>query len=146
MSHVTELSQSKKQGPHWAKPCFRFANYAFQVEDLVTLTNRGINYLTSLPNTMEFVISIGPHREQGMGESDLSRAKEVARLAESEITKDFPLLHAHAVIGIWGALEAMIEDVAVSWMDHSPSVLSEPPIAKIRIPFTVFQSMEQSDR
>jgi hypothetical protein len=76
----------------------------------------------------------------------LNRAKTQAKLAESEIERDHPLLHSHAVMGMWGALEAMVEDLTISWIEHNPSVLNEPKIAKIRIPLVEFQAMEQQDR
>ena len=141
---MTETEKGRR--PTWAEPCFRFMDYLFQVDDLITLTDEGITYLTKVPRILELAhTALHPEKNEKDNETE-NRAKKRAELAKSEIAKDFPLLHSHAIMGIWGALEAMIEDLAISWIEHNPSVLSEPKIAKIRIPLIEFQAMDQQGR
>jgi hypothetical protein len=79
-------------------------------------------------------------------DESLAYAENMAHLAKSEMANDFPLLRSHAVMGLWGALEAMVEDTAISWMEHNPAALAAPKIAKIRVPFAEFQRLDQQDR
>jgi hypothetical protein len=144
ISHMVERAHNKRMRPAWAMPCHWFAEYMLQVENLVKLTNYGVRGVINLAEILEITMQ-GKQRKEEQ-EKALEDAKQLARLADSEIASDFPLLHSHAIIGMWGALEAMIEDLAVSWIDHNPSVLSEPTIARIRVPLAEFQGMEQADR
>jgi hypothetical protein len=133
-------------GPDWAEPCFLFADYIFEVDDLVTLTKRAVNIVAGIPQALGIPMTDESDAGKEVKKKNIVSLKNSAQIAEAEIERGFPLLHSHSVMGMWGALEAMIDDLAASWMGHNPSVLSEPSIAKIRIPFAEFQSMEQSDR
>jgi hypothetical protein len=142
------MTKPKEDGrkPAWATPCLRFIDYASDVDGLVTLTGDGISHLRRVPIILELAITGLGSTDEAKSDERVKLAKETAQLAESEIAKDFPLLHSHAVMGVWGALEAMVEDLAISWIEHNPSILSEPKIARIRIPLVEFQMMEQQDR
>lgn len=132
--------------PDWAAPCFRFMDYLVQVDELISLTNEGVSHLTKIPRILELShTALNSAKDKKEVESQ-KKAKKRAQLAKSEIEKDFPLLHSHAVMGMWGALEAMVEDLAISWIEHNQSVLDEPKIAKIRVPLVEFQLMDQQDR
>jgi hypothetical protein len=73
-------------------------------------------------------------------------ARHTAKIAESEIKTNFSLTHSHALMGAWGALEGMIEDLCISRMQHDTSILNGPKFAKIKIPLVEFQTMSDSDR
>jgi hypothetical protein len=124
----------------------RFGLYLVQVDNLVTLTNRGVRHVVGYPGLLEMFKTDKGDPAWDADERRLVGAKKMARLAQEEIAKDFPLLHSHAVIGMWGALEAMVEDLAVSWLEHNPAALSVPAVSKIRVPFAEFQGMDQQDR
>lgn len=44
----------------------------------------------------------------------LELTRQQAALARREVKRDFPLLHAHAVVAIWSALETVAEDALVA--------------------------------
>jgi hypothetical protein len=142
------MTMAKGEGrkPAWATPCLQFIDYVGEVDDLVTLTGDGISNLRRVPVIMEIAMTGLRSADEAENDKRVRHAKVIARLAGSEIAKDFPLLHSHAVMGVWGALEAMIEDLAISWIEHNPSLLNDPGIAKIRVPLVEFQSMEPQDR
>lgn len=137
----------KYENPQWATPCASFIEYMLQVVELIDLTRRGTTVLTMGPRMVDVLIETsGPGDDIAKYEERLNDAKYTANLAESEIKNDFPLLHSHALMGAWGALEGMIEDLAVSRIQHDPSILDEPKIAKIRVPLIEFQRMNDHDR
>lgn len=127
-------------------PCVRFIEYMIQVGDLIQLTQKGIHFLRGYPIAIEALMPGGGDSEKEKEERRLGEAKRLARLAQSEIESDFPLLQGHAIMGAWGALEAMVEDLAISWIQHNPSVLDKPTIGKIRIPMAEFMGMSEQDR
>ena len=47
-------------------------------------------------------------------------AGAIAGLAKDEVAHDFALLHAHSVVGIWGAMDAWIHDLLASWIRRVP--------------------------
>lgn len=119
-----------------------------QVIDLVDLTRRGANVLTMGPRIFEVLIETASDKEHAAVEYEKRQAgaRYTAKVADSEMKNDFSLLHSHALMGAWGALEGMIEDLSISRMQHDASILDEPKFAKIRVPLVEFQVMSESDR
>jgi len=76
----------------------------------------------------------------------LIEARNTAALAKEEADGDFPLMHAHALMGLWSALEALIEDVTVAWLVAKPEVIHGPAFAKIRVPVSDYHQMSVEDR
>lgn len=120
----------------------------FQVWGLHDLTQRSIRVSTHMPSMIDALTSTGnfPEDERAEIKANSRRNERAERLAKTEIENDFPFLNSHSLMGIWGALEGMVEDLAVSWMQHNPSVLDEPKLAKIRLPLVEFQRMSDQDR
>lgn len=116
-----------------------------QVESLIALTRKELYPLTHVPNWLETAVKIDSSIID-QHELRLNQARETANLAKSEIANDFPLLRSHSIMGIWGALEATIEDLAIAWMEQNPSILDGSKIAKIRIPLVEFQRLDQQER
>jgi hypothetical protein len=90
------------------------------------LTMRGLEHLSNVPRlverlnqlnaemTRERACSTVSAREDRIGvPKEPPEDREEAQWLEREIQGGFPLLHAHSVVGIWGALEVYCEDLAV---------------------------------
>jgi len=135
------------ENPEWTAPCARFMSYMFQLDDLIELTRRGTGMVTFTPRMVDALMTSGQvtEGEKATYEEKLGEAERSAKLAKSEIENEFPLLHSHALMGAWGALEGMIEDLAISWVQHDPSVLDHPKIAKIKVPLSEFRTMTEID-
>jgi hypothetical protein len=140
------FSMTEKTYPAWAEPCNWFIDYLVQVEILLALASRGISTVTQFPDLYRKLKPYDNDPEKDATEHNLNSLREVIKLAESEIANDFPLLRSHSIIGVWGALEAMIEDLAIAWMEQNPSVLDGPNLAKIRVPFVQFHRLDQQER
>jgi hypothetical protein len=140
------------QNPEWATPCGRFIEYMLQAIGFVNMTQRGAGVLVKLPRTIDSLMTsfdfnfFFPEEEKSTREEQINEMKWMARLAESEIEDDFPLLHSHTLLGAWGALEGMIEDLAILRIQYCPSILEEPKLAKVKIPLVDFQKMTDHER
>ena len=77
---------------------------------------------------------------------DFEAAKEEADFAKQELDKDFPLLHAHTLVSVWSAMEALFEDVLVAHIIHRPEILKEEAFQKIRIPLATYEQLNQEDK
>lgn len=62
---------------------------------------------------------------------------DLTTLAANEFDKGYPLLNAHALVGLWGAFEAMIDDLLVGFLVNEPASLRNETFAKLKIPQAV---------
>jgi hypothetical protein len=113
---------------------------------LLHLSIRGIGVLTTMPGLFESLIPSSDPEEAARLSADIDEAKKEAELAENEEKAGFPLLHAHALVGIWAALEAAIEDTLVGIMLNEPDVLKKEVFAKIRVPLVDFETKDKEER
>jgi hypothetical protein len=143
--------------PAWAlDPFERFLTYLETEERLLGLAIKGIRMITTQAQALEVlyeplltgsgfttVTDVTPEE----AESHIAQAKRSADLARSEVETEFPLLHAHSLLGIWGALEAVVEDVVRAWLTHRKKLLVESePLSGVKVPLAAFQAMRPSQR
>lgn len=74
-----------------------------------------------------------------MEESFIARAEEAAALLRPEVESGFPTVHAHALLGLCGALESYVEDVILAELLANPSHLSRPAFEKIKVPVSILE-------
>src|SRR5690242_5096489 len=104
--------------PGWFEPFNRFIDYIYDVDDVMQLAEVGIGRIQSFPKMVRDLFP-GISDSDAVRKADeewLEEQDKFAQLAQSEIDLDFPLLHSHALVGVWGALEYLIEDLAVAWL------------------------------
>jgi hypothetical protein len=103
-----------------------------------------------MPRVLEVLYSPGITSEDEIPPSKrrlrLKEAKEVAAFAEKEIACGCPLLHAHTLVGAWGALEAAIEDLVLGILMNEPNELNNEAFSNIRVPLANFEALEKEDR
>jgi hypothetical protein len=76
----------------------------------------------------------------------LEKARTQAEFAQKECESGFPLLHAHTLVGLWGALEAAVEDLVVGILVNEPPALRKEVFAKVRLPLSEYERLEQDER
>lgn len=113
---------------------------------LLHLSMRGIRVLTGMPGIFQALIPGAEPEEQARLNSNLTEAKKEAELAENECKTGFPLLHAHALVAMWAALEVAIEDMLVSILLNEPEVLKKEAFAKVRVSLSEFESKNKEER
>lgn len=112
-----------------------FAHYCEQAEIVVHLTHEGFQNVRMMPGFWKAIYGEGdgsiltPERER-----QITEAQRKADLAAAEAEAGFPIVHAHNLIGLWGALECFIEDLFVASIEVEPSLLAADPFRKVRLP------------
>lgn len=109
--------------------------------DLVHLTYDGVSAVTRVANISNIL-------SEALTDSEPDTARQVdlerrASLAEEERTKGFPLLHAHTIVGMWGVLEASVEDLTACWLALHPEYYQSDPLARIKLPAAVLALTER---
>jgi len=134
--------------PEWSKEPFnRFLDYVQSEVRLVELATNGIRMVVNQARLSEALYGLDvldqPKRRAA---SKLADALVGAEMARQEVEADFPLLHAHSLVGVWGALEALINDVAVAWLTHRKALLKNVEFTAVKVPLGDFQRMSPAER
>ncbi|ODR24327.1 hypothetical protein BHQ19_16855 [Mycolicibacterium porcinum] len=83
------------------------------------------------------------YRPLGMDEDEIRSAEWRAGIAQKEIDAGFPTLHAHSLLGLWGALECLVEDIFRESIKALPELLSGETLSKIKLPVSVLYGPEE---
>jgi hypothetical protein len=107
---------------------------------------QGISVLRAMPKIQQALMKVNDTREDEKENLKLASAKEAAEFANKECESGFPLMHAHTVVGCWGAFEAAIEDMLVGVLMNEPEVLRREAFARLRIPLAEFELLDKEQR
>jgi hypothetical protein len=110
---------------------------------------RGFRVLVILPTILESVGNMSDEVGDKEGKellAQLDGTKRDAAWVQTEAESEFPLLHAHSVVGLWSALEVLCEDFAITWLKNVPSAWSLPEVAKIKIPLSTYQQLSEDEK
>jgi len=105
------------------EPANYFLRYVRESGELVELSMRGTFLLTQQPALTKAMLELDEYRAGELNpdrEHVLQDASRLADLAQRELQRDFPLLNAHAIVGVWGALESWIGDMCCRWVGLFP--------------------------
>jgi hypothetical protein len=136
---VDEASKEDRELLDRFRPPFRFySEYSREAVNLLSLSTSGIRRAVKVPAALKTLIRSEALTEDGSEWTEAQRrrlqeAEADAKLAQREIDEDFPLLFAHAVVGQWGAFEAMMDNFLLLWLRENPESLKEPESVKIRV-------------
>lgn len=74
------------------------------------------------------------------------RAQERAEFASTQIASGFPVLFGHATVALWSALETLVDDIVVASLKANHKYLARDAFAKIRIPLSEYERLDNDDR
>jgi hypothetical protein len=69
-----------------------------------------------------------------------------AAFVQQECVNGFPLLHAHVVVGCWGAFEAAMEDLGIGLLINEPIWLQGEAFSRLKIPLAEYENLEPDER
>ncbi|MCH7580782.1 MAG: hypothetical protein IIC91_00210 [Chloroflexi bacterium] len=154
---------SRNELPGWAKVPFRgFRKNVIEIADVLHLACDGIAMLRARPQALEALAETdemlreafqlenvdeeaASHGEEAH-EDPLADARRQAHLAQEEVEKNFPLLHAQAVISLWGSLEALIKNFLGAWIGNEPTARESQIVRKLKVPLWQFDDMSPDER
>jgi hypothetical protein len=84
-------------------------------------------------------------RDRRVSQEQIDDARAAAEWNREQRIKGHPLLHAQFLIVLWGALEALIEDLVVTVLRHDGAAALDSDI-KIRIPIRDLLQLDVADR
>jgi hypothetical protein len=131
----------------WAQaPFYRFLSFVTEDHVLLHLSISGILMLSKHDKLAEVLYETRDNQEDVEEAAQLKESRRVAALARQEIERGFPLLHAHATVALWSALESLVEDIAVSWLANDPTTLQLDRVGRLKIPAADFELLAREDR
>jgi hypothetical protein len=140
--------------PDWAKkPIRRFLEYHEESGRLLHMSINAVARCEGMPQLVaghnkarKLLIRLGDEEEKLPPMMTQEQAEELAKFAKNEIERDFPLLHAHTLMGLWSALEVMVEDMLVAFLMNDSEILKNEAFSKIRLPLSEFKMLEKEER
>src|ERR1700722_7269843 len=134
----------------YTEPFDRFLNFIKEADRVLQLSVKGIYQISKQMPLLEALDNLARFRAERklapFEPRDFNSAKEEAEFARLEIERDFPLLHAHSLVSVWSAIEALFEDVLVAHIIHKPDILKEDVFQKIRILLAAYEQLNQEDK
>ncbi|SCG63474.1 hypothetical protein [Micromonospora coxensis] len=121
----------------WAEAILRFIDYGIEVDALIEMHLSGLGHAKKFPQLLEIT---NPTPDA------LTIARRRADIALKIEVSGSHLMYAHCLLGLWSALEAMVEDLAGAWMKAVPEVLERAAFSKVRIPLAEFTRLSEDDR
>jgi hypothetical protein len=146
--------QSNRAITPWVRAPFdRFFDYIEESTNLLLLSVEGISRLKAAFKIRTAMINFRRHVQGPEGPLDpdetqklLARDERLSKLATSESSNDFPLLHAHTLVGTWAALDALVHDVVIALLLNDAQALKVEALLRLRVPLAEFQALDDAER
>jgi hypothetical protein len=124
----------------WREPTARLVDYIAEERDLIELSRVSIEMLRSQDPD-----SVGL-RTAAATLTRVVRASKLIDRAEDESHDDYPLLHGHSLVAIWGALETMSIDVVIAFLTHRREARTTEKITQIKVSYSMFEDLTTEER
>lgn len=120
-----------------------FIQYVMSAHRLVSMSESSVHLVA---RTAEEVPEIWRDEEPAVNSYGIESLDVLLELTQAEVDADFPLLHNHTLVGLWGALEAYTSDIAVNWVEHLNPREWGDDIAKMKIKLGDWVSLPEDQR
>ncbi len=129
-------------------PFLRFGKRLAEIHQVLVVSMRGLH---DLGRSFPLVRAVEAHRRATEGRSKraerlLELTRQQAALARREVKRDFPLLHAHAIVAIWSALETVAEDALAAHVRADRGVLKNEALKRIRVSLVEYEQLDYEAR
>lgn len=133
--------------PAWAwEPIKRVDDYIKLDRDLVGLSMGSIAAVGAVAALLRVARRIGVQDDEVRRVSEaVEGAERVAPLAAAEVEDQFRRLLGHSLSGVWGAVEAMADDLVVAFLVNDPRHLTRPEFAKVKVTLAEFQLLDSDE-
>jgi hypothetical protein len=132
-------------------PLKAFLKYLASTMQLLNVSMQGISVLIGMPAFVELLAvplraTLTHDWKEEEYEASLTKAREAAAFAEAESKAGFPFFHEFVLVGLWGAMEAMVEDLVVALISNEPVLLGNEHFSKIKIPLADYEQLDGEHR
>jgi hypothetical protein len=136
-------------GLAWAEPAFfQFMRHFQETNQVLEVCRAGILHVTDFPQLVRILADLdGLTKTKREQMESISAARlPAAQFARRQVSRGFPILHAHAIVSLWGALEVLVHDLAIAWLVSNPDTLMREPFLRIRIALGEFERLGKRQR
>lgn len=135
----------------WAFENFdRFLEYISEIDKVLHLSIEGIGRFRNMPQITQAYMEVKCSEEnRQLSENEqatLKKLNEVSEQAKHLEESGFPLLYAHSIVALWGALETLIEDLSVSFLINENSNTKRAMVDSLTIPLFQFMELDNEER
>jgi hypothetical protein len=139
---MEETPPGQSSIPLWAwEPVARVAGYIKQDRDLVDVS---VLALTQMP-LIAVVLASAQKLTDQITDEGVREAERIAELAQVEIKDNFRRLFGHSLSSVWGALEAMADDLFVAFLVNEPRHLQRQELGKVKVPLGEFLRLQSDE-
>lgn len=147
MTKKKTTKQASRHTPEWAsQPFSELVDYVQNLEHILRLSMKGISMIRAVPKAVEALAKVNADEQNTTYEERFRYAKEEAELAQKEVDSGFPLLHAQAVVSLWGSLEAQIRRFLASWLANEPKALLASQVQKLKVQLGDYERLDKEER
>jgi hypothetical protein len=126
--------EAAQKVPSWATAHFKSVVDATEMLGrLIHISEKGIAVLRGMPRIVKVLADVEGASADLSTQKKLETAEREAALAQSEVDRDFPVLHGLAVVALWSQLEHFIKGLIVLWLLHRKDAMNVPAVQKLKI-------------
>lgn len=120
--------------------------YVAEVMVLTALLVNGLKRATFRADILDILAGVSDILEVDDEKLKQSAAedRESAEFAKSEIANGFPFIHGLIAVAVWGRLEAFIEDIVVTCLEHDTNLLQKEQVRKVKVSLADYESLTDS--
>lgn len=146
-SERTEGRRRKSRAPDWALRSPRdFLDQIQLTNEVLDLSVRGTGMITAMPKAIAALAKADGAEGSRQFEGEQKRARDMAELAQREISSGFSILHSQAAVSLWGGLESMVQDLVRDWICNRPDILSREPWTNLKVRIGEYEALDKEQR
>ncbi|MCC2643350.1 MAG: hypothetical protein K0S45_3763, partial [Nitrospira sp.] len=139
--------ESKRKLPEWITCHFRECLDTHQtLMQIIHISERGIGVLRGMPKIVKVLADVEVRSKDPKEAARLEAAEKEALLAQTEITKGFPILHGLAVVALWSWLEHFVKGFLALWLLNRRDALSVTAVRKLRIKLGEYLQVQKAEQ
>lgn len=146
---MAEQGQIERLMTTWFNaPYESYRRFVRQVNELLWLSTQGIRQTEVVLKSMEMLATSddSDFNREVLEDDWLETQRQLVTLSREEQKNDYPLLHAHALVSFWGALEAGMHDLVVAILMNDPDAMRRENVSKIRMSVAEFAALDEYER
>jgi hypothetical protein len=134
----------------WARPRFQLCvDDVHELDRILHLSIEGFDKITKMPILTKALYNLDEATKTPTDpktKKTIEQTDAMAKFAEAEMKNDFPSLHAHTVVSLWGSLDALVFDLATLRLIHHPETLKDEKLGKLKIPLADYETLTKEER
>lgn len=130
----------------WLGPFKRFYAHVNELDVVVRLFLAGCDGVQRNAKALEVLSDALKDKDSKLDPAKLENQRNIATLALDQQRRSYPLLYEHSLISLWGALEVLVEDLAVAWLMGHPDRLQTPPVSEVKLTVGDYERLSTEER